>query len=251
MNKVWMTFLILYAISFGNNNIIWENMTKYENDTRNEIFSIKVIDFRNRKNIKTNNINDKIITLQEMSSSKNWEYVGILNIYYYRDGTLKLEIPEDIEQKNMIKINTEYKKILSPSIKSILENSFQQANISEYIQDLNIKYINYEFAEINNQSSKINLKELCKKEEMIKKYQKNNNGKIPLSVPIKSKYEIQKDITLYDITYNNHNFIIYDNENNFKDKKLLTFIQTIKDIIEKLRKENSLYIDNENAIYNF
>ncbi|BBM46088.1 hypothetical protein [Leptotrichia trevisanii] len=251
MNKIIIYFLFLSMFVLGNNNIIWQDVKEYENISKNEVFSIKVIDFRNRKNIKTNNINDKIITLQEMSSSESWEYVGILNIYYYRDGTLKLEIPEDIEQKNMIKINTEYKKILSPSIKNVLENSFQQANISEYMQDLNIKYINYEFSEINNQSSKINLKELCKKEEMIKKYQKNNNGKIPLSIPIKSKYEIQKDITLYDITYNNHNFIIYDNENNFKDKKLLTFIQTIKDIIEKLRKENSLYIDNENAIYNF
>lgn len=250
MNKVWL-FLVLYIFALGNNNIIWENITKNDDNDKNEIFSIKIIDFKNRRNMKNDNTNSKFILKKKIPTSENWEYVGIVNIYYYRDGILKFEIPEDIEQKNMLKMNIEYKKILSPSIKNILENSFQQANIYEYIQNLDIKYINYEFSEINNRSPKIKLKELCDREKLVKQYQKDNNGKRPLTIPIKTKYEVQEDIVLYDIIYNNHNFIIYDNENNFKDKKLLIFIKTIKDIIEKLRTENSLYINDEKTIYRF
>ena len=62
MNKIIIYFLFLSMFVLGNNNIIWQDVKEYENISKNEVFSIKVIDFRNRKNIKTNNINDKIIT---------------------------------------------------------------------------------------------------------------------------------------------------------------------------------------------
>ena len=166
-----------------------------------------------------------------------WDYPEEykFNFKYYDNGVVEI-IFLDNHKKNLIKIDKEYRKIISEEL-----NLFLKTMELDKIKELEEREISYPitlFSIIQDDERRILRRYGCRNqlaiyEKTLEEYKKNNKGKNPKFIRISKN----KEKLYYDIIYNNKNFILsplgeYNNE------KILKFISFIGYFIERQFKEN-------------
>ena len=226
MKKIIIFLLfIISIINFSEDfNFNIEDSNKKVSEKNGEkLFSLEIRDFGVKKGEKA-------------------EEVGKLNLEYYDNGVMEVTFFKD-SRTNLIKIEKEYKKIISKELNEFLK-VFDMCKIDE-LKNIEVKYYEFKFARNNNEMRSNKWLFIVDKNKDFEEYKKRNNGREPKSVGIESKYPIKyKNQIIFDVTYKNENFIMSYDEKEYKNEEVRKFIVFIKDFIEKIRRENTLYIDN-------
>ena len=172
-----------------------------------------------------------------------WDYPeeDKFNFKYYDNGVLEI-IFLDNHKKNLVKIDREYKKIISEELNLFL-NTMELDKIKE-LEESEIFYPITLFSIIQDDERRILEGDGCKDqlliyENALEEYKRNNKGENPKFIRISK----DKSKVFYDVTTNNRNFILSPLEK-YNNEKVLKFISFIDYFIEKEKKENPTSILN-------
>ena len=180
--------LIIFLILFTN---LYSFEWKVKNDLGKEnklIFSVKVLDLRYADDVE-------------------YKYRGLLKLKYYENNIIEIETLENIKKSNILKVNKNYREILSSDKNIFLKNiSFNKKDFERTI----LEYFNPTYIQIENQE--------VQPVFLGRGY---------------SKYKKSNQI-LYDVNYKNQNFILSENIEKYKDKNIRKFILFVLEVMEKI-----------------
>ncbi|MDO5088383.1 MAG: hypothetical protein Q4D53_01225 [Leptotrichiaceae bacterium] len=177
-----------------------------------------------------------------------WDYPeeNKFSFRYYDNGVIEI-IFLDNYKKNLVKVDRQYKKIVSEEINLFLKN-MELDKIKE-LEEYEVFYPVMLFSIKRNNERRMLKRKGCTEqfpiyEKTLEEYRKKNNGKNPRFIRI---FTFNKKKILYDITYNDKNFVLSPVEE-YRNEKISKFISFINYFIEKQKNDNPipsiLYLKN-------